>query len=177
MAVADHSPKPVRLHSTGVLLAGGIFMALGVLFPVVFHILGLGPVFLPMFYPILLAGFLLPWPVALAVGIFTPLLSNLLTQMPPLFILPVMMAEGVVLATVPKLARSLTWVRVTAVTAFTLLIDRVLVFVLVAALAPLLHIPPKLTALAATLQGLPGCLVIVVVIPILSSRMAGLVKY
>ena len=157
--------------STGTLLLGALFIALGILFPVFFHMAGLGPVFLPMFYPLLLAGFLLPWPVALAVGISTPVLSTLITQMPPLFILPVMVVEGAILTLFPALSRGRGWKGYFKTTLLTLLLDRIAVYALVWLLAPALHFPPRLTAAAAVLQGLPGCLLILLLVPPLAVRL------
>ncbi|UCH97132.1 MAG: ECF transporter S component, partial [Candidatus Aminicenantes bacterium] len=65
------------------LLLGGLFMALALVFPMVFHAVGLGSAFLPMFYPIAAAGFLVALPVALVVGTMSPLVSALITGMPP----------------------------------------------------------------------------------------------
>ncbi|MCK5743200.1 MAG: ECF transporter S component [Caldisericia bacterium] len=65
-----------------------IFIALGVLIPMIFHIAGggyLGKTILPMHIPVLLAGFFLPPMYALFVGMITPFLSTLITGMPPAF--------------------------------------------------------------------------------------------
>jgi riboflavin transporter FmnP len=74
----------------------GVFIALGVLLPMVFHMAGLGgSVFLPMHLPVLLAGLALGPGAGLSVGLLTPVLSFALTGMPPLSppILPMMVAE------------------------------------------------------------------------------------
>jgi hypothetical protein len=63
---------------------GALFIALGILLPMLFHGAGLGRVFLPMHIPVLLAGFFAGWPTGLLVGMVTPMLSALLTGMPPL---------------------------------------------------------------------------------------------
>lgn len=71
------------------------FIALGVVLPMAFHMIGgAGPIFLPMHIPVLIAGYFLSWPLALLVGVLTPLTSSLTTGMPPLFpMLPIMMLE------------------------------------------------------------------------------------
>jgi predicted membrane protein len=66
------------------LTLGALFIALGVLLPVFFHMVGLGKVFLPMHLPVLLAGFFCGPAVGLSVGAVTPLLSAVTTGMPPL---------------------------------------------------------------------------------------------
>ena len=69
------------------LVLAGLFIALGILFPIVFHAFGqtAGQVFLPMHIPVLLAGFFLLPGYAAIVGLITPLLSSVLTGMPPLY--------------------------------------------------------------------------------------------
>lgn len=92
------------------LALGGLFGALGILIPIVFHAAGpgLGSIFLPMYLPILALGLLVSWEVALIVGCATPLLSAALTGMPPLSppIAIIMLFELVALGTVASLARS-----------------------------------------------------------------------
>jgi len=70
--------------STRKLLTGGLFVALAILLPMMFHMVGLGQVFLPMHIPVLLAGFLCGPVIGALVGITSPILSTLLTGMPPL---------------------------------------------------------------------------------------------
>ena len=62
-----------------------LFIALCVIVPFLFHLVGLGAIFLPMFLPILLAGFLIEFRFALLVGLLGPLTSSLTTGMPPFF--------------------------------------------------------------------------------------------
>jgi len=64
----------------------GMLIAMGLILPIAFHALAMGgPAFLPMHIPVLLGGFLLSPPFALMVGSLTPLLSSVLTGMPPFF--------------------------------------------------------------------------------------------
>lgn len=75
---------------------GALFISLGVLVPQLFHSVGAGTVFLPMHIPVLLAGFLAGPITGLYVGILTPILSFLLTGMPPVApvpMLPIMVFE------------------------------------------------------------------------------------
>lgn len=61
-----------------------MFIALGILTPILFHAIGLGKVFLPMFWPVAASIFFLSVPYAVLVGILTPVLSFLLMGMPPI---------------------------------------------------------------------------------------------
>ena len=73
----NRSPKRTAL--------GGLFVALGVLVPIMFHAMGLGKTFLPMHIPVLLAGYYCGPVRAMLVGFTTPLLSAVMTGMPTLF--------------------------------------------------------------------------------------------
>jgi hypothetical protein len=73
-----------RLAEARDLALGGLMGALAIALPIVFHAVGLGRAFLPMYLPILALGLLAEWPVAGAVGVAAPLLSAVLTGMPPL---------------------------------------------------------------------------------------------
>ncbi|MBI4861057.1 MAG: ECF transporter S component [Candidatus Riflebacteria bacterium] len=67
-----------------------LLVASGIVIPIAFHSAGLaGRVFLPMHLPVAMAGLLVGWRAALAVGALTPLVSSLLTGMPPLAPMPV----------------------------------------------------------------------------------------
>ncbi len=72
----------------------GFFIAIGIILPMVAHVIGQGPVILPMHIPVILAGFVLNAPFAVIVGIITPILSSIMTGMPILFpVLPFMIFE------------------------------------------------------------------------------------
>ena len=74
---------------------GGLFLALGILFPLLFHLLPArsGEIFLPMHIPVILAGMVLGPALDAAVGALTPLLNTLVGSMPPPARLPFMMIE------------------------------------------------------------------------------------
>ena len=62
-----------------------LFIAAGTLMPFIFHVTGLlGSIFLPMFWPVTVSAFFLPTGYAVAVGILSPILSTLMTGMPPI---------------------------------------------------------------------------------------------
>ena len=73
----------------------GLFIAFGFILPMVFHMFSMGgSVFLPMHIPVLMAGFFLGPACGATVGIITPILSGLLTGMPPLVpVMPIMAFE------------------------------------------------------------------------------------
>ena len=68
--------------------------ALCVVLPMAFHaIQNAGTIFLPMHIPVQLCGLMCGWPFGFICGILGPLLSSLLTGMPPAAMLPPMMVE------------------------------------------------------------------------------------
>jgi hypothetical protein len=145
----------------------GQFLAAALALPILFHALGLGSAFMPMFYPLALAGFLVATPLAMIVGISAPLLSALFTGMPPFYppIAFIMMAEGLLFTALPrplqKLLRLPDWLALLVV----LLLDRVLLAFLVQAMAGFMDLPPRLLGWAAVVRGLPGLALMLAVLP------------
>ena len=68
--------------------------ALCVVLPMAFHaVQNAGSIFLPMHIPVLLCGLMCGWPFGFICGLLGPVLSSLLTGMPPAAMLPSMMVE------------------------------------------------------------------------------------
>ncbi len=76
---------------------GGLSVALALALPSIFHLVGLGQVFLPMHIPVLFSGFVCGPIIGMLVGMVSPILSALMTGMPPLMP-PVAQAMAVELA-------------------------------------------------------------------------------
>ncbi|MDF2521703.1 MAG: transporter component [Clostridia bacterium] len=75
----------MKNNSTRSITLSGILIALGLILPIATHGIGSGSILLPMHIPVLLAGFILPLPYAVFVGGIIPVLSSVLTGMPPVF--------------------------------------------------------------------------------------------
>jgi len=60
-------------------------MALGLVLPTFFHMFGAGSTFLPMHIPVLLCRLIFGWPYGAICGFIVPLLSSVITGMPPIF--------------------------------------------------------------------------------------------
>ncbi len=74
----------------------GLFLALGILLPQMFHFLpiaNVGKVMLPMHIPAILAGFLLGSRSGAVVGALSPIISCMLFQMPSVLTMPIMAVE------------------------------------------------------------------------------------
>lgn len=151
------------------LLLGGLFLALALVFPFIFHVTGLGSSFLPMFYPIIMAGFLISFPVAAFVGIISPLVSALISGMPPFFppVAFIMMVEGFILAGIPAILYQRYKVNVWITLILTIFVDRITLFGLVFVASKLLQLPEDFLGLVLVVQGVPGIVVILIVVPVL----------
>jgi len=145
-----------------------LFAALGVVFPPVFHIFGLGSTFLPMFLPVMLGSMLLSWKFALVLGIFPPVTSWLLTGMPPLVppILPLMIIELTTAAlTISLLHEHLHWpVWLTLIIA--IFIDRLILFFMVTLVARWMALDPAVFSVAMVAAGFPGIILQLLVVPL-----------
>ena len=154
------------------LTLSAMFVALAVLFPMLFHTVGLGATFLPMFWPVAAAAFFLSAPLAVAVGILAPLLSFLTTGMPPISppILHVIIVELLAMIGTIELLYHKTKLGLTWILLLGLIFSRIVLFFVVMVLAPLLGLPEKLFSAGMVIQGLPGVLAILIVVPITVSR-------
>lgn len=158
---AHEDPALVRARE---LAAAALFCALGITVPVLFHVLGVGRVFLPMHLPILFGGLLLRPGMAALTGGVTPWASTLITGMPPLPMAVIMCAELATLGAVASAAFRAgmpvwlaAWLAIGARVAVT--------FVLTLGLARILHLPPSATGLASVLAGMPGMVLQAALVP------------
>lgn len=174
MSGGDYLSYTFRLVVTGILIA------LGVLLPIVFHMAGaMGSVFLPMHIPVLITGLFLGPRSGVIAGAITPLLSSLLTGMPP--ILPIAPIMSVELAAYGAISGYLYHGR-----QFSILVSlvgamvggRLLATCAVVVMIELIHI--KLTPLAylsgAIVTGFPGMLIQLILIPQLVKRLGIIAK-
>ncbi len=159
---------------------GGLFIALGVVIPIAFHVLGggrLGPVFLPMYLPVLVCGMLVSPGIAAAVGVLTPALSSALTGMPPVLpTLPLMMAELGVMGAIASLLHRRAHLPALLATPITLVVGRAVLGLCVlgavsllppdvlASLPPPMRQPPAYL-LVATVTALPGLVLQLIAVP------------
>ena len=84
----------MRFSNIKRLTVTALSVALCVVLPMAFHIIpNAGSVMLPMHIPVLLCGLICGWQYGLLCGILGPMVSSLVTGMPPAAILPGMMVE------------------------------------------------------------------------------------
>ena len=84
----------MKLTPVKKLVFTAVCAALCLVLPMAFHsVPTAGTIFLPMHIPVLLCGLICGWPYGGVCGIVGPLLSSLVTSMPPAAMLPSMMVE------------------------------------------------------------------------------------
>ncbi len=142
--------------------------ALGLVLPMAFHAVGLGSRFLPMFLPLLLNGFLVSPVWAALTGAAVPLISSLATGMPPLYppVALSMSLEGAILGGVSALLYRGRPSRLWPALIAALICGRSAGFAATWLLARAFHLPAVLAVTAMAIQGLPGILLQLTVVPL-----------
>jgi len=149
------------------MVISAVMAALALTLPPAFHAVGLGSKFLPMLLPLLLNGFLSPVGWAAGTGLLIPWVSAFATGMPPLYP-PVAAVVSVEAAVMAGLAASLyrgggrsLWVALGP----AVIAGRLVAFSLTWILARAFGLPPAVSAVAATVEGLPGVALQLAVVP------------
>ncbi len=145
-----------------------LFLAVGVVLPQFFHLLGLGAAFLPMFLPVMTGAMLLRWKFAILPALFSPLISFMITGMPPLAppVLPIIIVELVVVASLISLLRVHNKRDVWTALLIAIIVDRLLLFLLVWLILPLFGLEHPLFSLALVSTGIPGIVLQLITIPL-----------
>ena len=145
-------------------------IALCVVLPIAFHsIPNAGSVILPMHIPVLLCGMICGWPYGFICGLLGPLVSSVLTGMPPAAYLPPMMVECATYGAVTGLL--LKFVRTRNLTAdlYISLIGAMLLGRVVSGVAKALIFSPGMAMgmwiTSSFVTALPGIVIQLVLIP------------
>ncbi len=176
-----------RLDISNILVAV-VFSALGIIVPILFHLFGLGSMFLPMYLPLAMGAFLLGRRNALMTGAITPLASAALTGMPP-FHPPVAFTMALQLGAMCLLISwlshrahgrrgALSVARIIGILVPALLLDRVILLAMYGWVLPMLRLSSVQFALFDLAKGLPGiALILIAVPPAVPRALALLEKY
>ena len=157
-------------NKTKNMVIGGLLLAIGLILPSVFHFTNIsGKIFLPMHIPVLIGGFLLPPSLAIILGFITPLLSSLLTGMPPIFPMAVIMAfelafYGFSASVFYKKMKLPTIVSLI----LSMIVGRIIAGLTVFVLGSLFAIdfaPPLAFIIGGVTTGIPGIIIQIVLIP------------
>jgi len=146
----------------------GVLGAAALLLPLVFHLLRLGHVFMPMYLPLVTLPFFVGVRPAAVTALVVPLLSAVVTGMPPLYppLAPVMALELAAMAA--AIAGVRAWRRAVnewLLLASVLVLGRVLNVALVWGVSLVLQLPAEFLAGVSFLAGWPGVVLMLLVVP------------
>lgn len=153
------------------MILAAVCVALCVVLPIAFHsIPNAGSVILPMHIPVLLCGMIASWPYGLICGLMGPLLSSLLTGMPPAAILPAMMVECAVYGAVSGIMLKFTRTGKTYTDLYIALITAMLAGRVISGIAKALIFSPGMAMSAwiasSFITSFPGIVIQLVLLPI-----------
>lgn len=162
----------MKLTKTKELVLSGLLIALGLVLPMAFHLFKAGgPIFLPMHIPVLLGGMILSPIFALLVGVLTPIVSNLLTSMPPLMpMLPIMIVELGLYGLVASILRKKLNLNVFISLIVSMIIGRIgagLVVYVMTSVFAVQFAPPIAFVIGGISKGIPGIIIQLIFIPII----------
>lgn len=162
----------MKLSYSKRLVLTAVCAALCVILPMAFHsIPGGGNVFLPMHIPVLLCGLMCSWPYGLICGLLGPLLSSLITQMPPIAYLPSMMIECAVYGCVTGIMMRLVRTGKLYADLYLSMVTAMVLGRCVAGLAKALIFAPGTPIFAwvttSLVEGIPGIVIQLLLIPTL----------
>lgn len=146
----------------------GVFGAAALLLPVIFHVVHLGRVFMPMYLPLMALAFFVRPSAAACTALTVPVLSGLVTGMPPFYppVAPVMALElAAMVFVVGGLRRRFARIPVWLCLSIALAAGRCLNVALMYGAAKVLDLPPRFVAGLSLLGGWPGLVLMMAVIP------------
>jgi len=151
-----------------------LLTAAGILLPAIFHAFGVaGKIFLPMHFPVIIAGMMLGPLGGLIVGGLSPSLSALLTGMPPfpmaVLMIPELMIYGLASGVLYRNLRLNIFVALI----ISMALGRIALGVSAWALAGVLglHAGPVKFVVAGVATGLPGIVAQIALIPVIVRRL------
>ena len=162
-----------RTHATHFWVYTALLIALGVLVPMIFHQFGIaGKIFLPMHFPVIIAGLLFGPLSGLLVGLFSPALSFLLTGMPPFPTVAVMVPELITYGAVSGWLHGRFKINVWIVLPAAIVAGRVVLGLAWWAMFHILDlpVPPVLIVMSGLVTGLPGIIGQLVLIPLFMKK-------
>ena len=151
------------------LALGGLFGAAALALPVIFHLFSLGSTLLPMYLPLMALAFVVRPAISASAAFAVPLLSALLTGMPPWYP-PVALAMAIelpLMAALIGLSARRRPGRILAVLIPVLLLGRLLQLGLHYLMGLVLELPPEFLSLASLVKTLPGIVLMIAVVPAL----------
>lgn len=161
------------------IVLAALFGAWGIALPVLFHMIGLGSIFLPMFIPLAIMGFFVNFPLALLNGLLIPIVSSLLTGMPPLYpplAIIIALETGALAGTISLCYRYFKW-NICVSLFIGIAVERTILVLAALWIAPLFDFPPYLLSLGSFTASMPGIILIIILVPLIVKSVERLHKY
>ena len=169
-----NNPSPLQTEQsrTRWLTFSALFLALALVLPIGFHAVSMGGrVLLPMHLPVMLAGFLIGPGSGVLVGLLAPLLSHLMTGMPPTYAVPLMTFELVVYGLIAGLAYKKLRVNIYVSLIVAMIAGRLAFGLALFVLGMFMELPYTaayfFSAAGPIVAGLPGIILQLFLVPIL----------
>ncbi|MEA1981212.1 MAG: ECF transporter S component [candidate division Zixibacteria bacterium] len=149
-----------------------LYLAIAILLPIAFHAFGIaGRIFLPMHIPVLLAGFLIGPYSGLVVGLLAPVISHLLTGMPPTYAVPLMSVELPIYGFIAGLTYYKLNFNIYISLIISMIIGRLFFGLSLYLLGMFIDLPYNIAEFfaigGAVVTGIPGIIIQIILIPIL----------
>lgn len=162
----------VSISKTRWITQTALFLALAIVLPVGLHAFAVGGrVFLPMHFPVLLAGFLVGPYSGLLVGLLAPGISYLITGMPPTYAVPLMSLELPLYGLVAGLAYLRLRLNIYFALIAAIIVGRLMFGIGLLVLGLFMELPYNaavfFSAAGPIVSGLPGIVAQIVLVPII----------
>lgn len=149
------------------ILLAAIFSAMGFFFPILFHLVGLGSIFMPMYIPLALGAYLLTGRNALIMGFITPLASAVITGMPPFYppIAPLMMIQLAVFCCLISLITHRFNIKPIFTLFIAIIADRIILAFYYFLIIPFFGVSPEIYTVYHLIKSFPGLLLMIITVP------------
>jgi len=150
------------------IILSGLFAAIAFVLPMIFHLIGLGSIFLPMFLPIVMLAFLVKLRFAMAVCVIVPIFSSLTTSMPPIYppIFLIMVVELLMICVIISLIyHKLKYPWYVALIA-SAIVDRLILALMIFILLEIFKVKGLILSSVFILQGIPGICLQFIIVPL-----------
>ncbi|MEJ5362328.1 MAG: hypothetical protein WBK20_06130 [Spirochaetota bacterium] len=155
-----------ELHITQIVISA-ITAACSVVIPILFHLLGLGSIFLPMFIPLSIGAYFLTPAYALLTGTIAPITSTILTGMPPLYppVAIIMMIELALFCFAISLLNQKFHLNSYFIIVIAIIFDRIILYALYSIILPYFKISFAIFSLYDVFKSFPGIILLIIITP------------
>lgn len=160
----------MRSHDIKYTILAGLFGGWAIVMPILFHVFSLGSIFLPLFIPLAIASFVLPLGYVVSLAVLVPVISFVISGMPPLIAPPVgllMMIELLVLMLGNNIFFKRFGVNPFLASFVSTFLSRVSYLFLLFFVSKILGLPSMTFTLIAAIKPLPGIIILITIVPLI----------